>query len=303
MSQASSQTRVNRGSSMQASRRMSLWLTHGVLLAVSVLTVVPFFWLFCGSLKTNEVFLESTFIPRGDGALGFAWNRLTGDNYARLFTDPELDINFGRSLLNSVFYSSVSAVLATLFCAMGGFALAHYRFRGSKLVTALVLAAVIIPGPLLLAPGYQLLHNFGMLDNAMGLILPALAPAFGVFLFRQASISSVPAELLEAARIDGSSEVGLFFRMVLPLVRPMIGTFLMITFLGVWNNFIGPQVVLQSRSLFPLSVAVAELKRGYYAEYGLQMAGTVVSIVPVLFLFLLLQRELVSGLTSGAVKE
>ena len=91
MSQASSQTRVNRGSSMQASRRMSLWLTHGVLLAVSVLTVVPFFWLFCGSLKTNEVFLESTFIPRGDGALGFAWNRLTGDNYARLFTDPELD--------------------------------------------------------------------------------------------------------------------------------------------------------------------------------------------------------------------
>jgi len=292
-----------RGSSIQASRRMTLWITHAVLLAVSVLTVVPFFWLFCGSLKTNEVFLESTFIPRGDGALGFAWNRLTGDNYARLFTDPELDINFGRSLLNSVFYSSVSAVLATLFCAMGGYALAHYRFQGSKMVTALVLAAVIIPGPLLLAPGYQLLHTFGMLDNAMGLILPALAPAFGVFLFRQASISSVPAELLEAARIDGSSEVGLFFRMVLPLVRPMIGTFLMITFLGVWNNFIGPQVVLQSRSLFPLSVAVAELKRGYYAEYGLQMAGTVVSIVPVLFLFLLLQRELVSGLTSGAVKE
>jgi multiple sugar transport system permease protein len=289
------------GASQRARRGLALTLTHIVLLAAASLTLVPFFWLVCGSFKTNQEFLESTFLPRGEGPMGIAWSRLTTENFSRLFTDP--DIAIAKSLLNSVFYSSVTAVLATLFCAMGGYALAHYKFRGSKTVTALVLAAVIVPGPLLLAPGYQLLHTLGMLDTAMGLILPALAPAFGVFLFRQATISSVPTELLEAARIDGSSEVGLFFRMVLPLVRPMIGTFLMITFLGVWNNFIQPQVVLQTRSLFPLSVAVAELKRGYYAEYGLQMAGTLLSIVPVMGLFLLLQRELVSGLTSGAVKE
>ena len=130
----------------------------------------------------------------------------------------------------------------------------------------------------------------------------AAAPAFGVFLFRQATISSVPWELLEAARMDGCGEGRLFAQVVLPLVRPMVGTFLMITFLGVWNNFIGPQVVLQSPEMFPLSVAVAQLRGLYYQDYGLQMAGTLVAILPVLALFLLLQREFVSGLTAGAVK-
>ncbi|MFN9973337.1 MAG: carbohydrate ABC transporter permease, partial [Phycisphaerae bacterium] len=160
----------------------------------------------------------------------------------------------------------------------------------------------LIPGPLLLAPGYQLLYNLGLLDSFAGLILPAIAPAFGVFLFRQAVLSGVPTDLLEAARIDGAGEWRTFMVVVLPLVRPMIGTFLMITFLGVWNNFIGPQVVLQSPDKFPLSVAVAELKRGYYSDYGLQMAGTVVSILPVMILFLLMQKDFVSGLAAGAVK-
>ncbi len=268
------------------------------LLAASVVTLMPFAWLIVSSFKLNDEFFQSMFLPMKEGGWGVAWEKLTGANYGRLFRE----LDFARSLLNSIFLASVTGVIATLLCAMGGYALAKFDFRGRKWCTALVLGAVLIPPPLLIAPGYQLLYNLNMLDTFAGLILPALAPAFGVFLFRQSMLSSVPTELMEAARIDGAGEVGVFFSIVLPLVRPMIGTFMMITFLAVWNNYISPQVVLQTPSKFPLSVAVAQLRGVYYQEYGLQMAGTVVSIVPVLVLFMLLQKEFVSGLTSGAVK-
>ena len=109
-------------------------------------------------------------------------------------------------------------------------------------------------------------------------------------------------ELIEAARIDGSGEMRIFFTVVLPLVRPMVGAFLLITFLGTWNNYISPQVILQSPERFPLSVAIAQLKGVYSQDYGMLMAGTLVSVLPVLVLFLLLQREFIAGLTSGAVK-
>ncbi len=277
-------------------KRTATWLA---LAAASVVTLLPFAWLIVSSFKLNDEFFQSMFLPMKEGGgWGVAWEKLTGANYERLFRE----LDFARSLLNSIFLASVTGVIATLLCAMGGYALAKFDFRGRKWCTALVLGAVLIPPPLLIAPGYQLLYNLNMLDTFAGLILPALAPAFGVFLFRQSMLSSVPTELIEAARIDGAGEMGVFFSIVLPLVRPMIGTFMMITFLAVWNNYISPQVVLQTPSKFPLSVAVAQLRGVYYQEYGLQMAGTVVSIVPVLVLFMLLQKEFVSGLTSGAVK-
>jgi ABC-type glycerol-3-phosphate transport system permease component len=129
-----------------------------------------------------------------------------------------------------------------------------------------------------------------------------MAPAFGVFLFRQSMINSVPGDLMEAARIDGCGEIRMFFTIIMPIVRPMLGAFLLITFLGCWNNFIGPQIVLQTPEKFPLAVAIAQLKGLYATNYGLLMAGTLVSIVPVLALFLLLQKEFIAGLTAGAVK-
>src|SRR4029079_18000595 len=133
----------------------------------------------------------------------------------------------------------------TLFCAMGGYALAKFSFRGRGWLTWLLLRAVMIPPPLLLAPGFELVYHLGLLDSYAGFILPALAPAFGVFLFRQAMLNSVPTEFIESARLDGCGEVRIFFQIVLPLVRPMIGAFLILSFLGVWNNFVGPQLIMQ----------------------------------------------------------
>jgi ABC-type glycerol-3-phosphate transport system permease component len=272
---------------------------YAVLYVGAAVMLVPFIWLICGAFKDNQDFFGSAFLPRGDGFLGIAWDRLTLDNFRHLFADTSIL----RALLNSFFLSSVTALLATLLCAAAGFALARYELRFKPLILALVLGLVIVPPTLLLAPGYQLLFRLNMLDSFWGLIIPAAAPAFGVYLFRQAARSSVPSELLEAARIDGCGELRIFALIAVPLLRPMISAFMLITFLGVWNNFINPQIVLQSAAKFPLSVAVAQLKGVYYQDYGLQIAGTLLSVAPVLGLFLLLQKDFVSGLTSGAVKE
>lgn len=279
-------------------RRARRLLITALLLIASVITLMPFVWLACGSVKSNATFFESLLLPRGEGLLGIDWRALTLDNYFRLFND----LHFGRSLVLSIFYASLTSVLATVACAMGGYALARLQFRGKRAVTIAVLAAVLIPPPLLLAPGYQLLYHLNLLDSLWGMILPALAPAFGVFLFRQAALSSVPRELLESARVDGSGELRTFLVVGLPLLRPMIGTFTVITFLAVWNNFITPQVVLQDPTKFPVSVAVAQLRGIYYQDYGLQMAGVATAVIPLLLIFSFAQRDLVAGLTTGAVK-
>lgn len=276
-------------------RRLSIYTP---LLILTAITLVPFAYLVCSAFKTSEAFFTSPFLPVGEGFLGIAWDQLTLLHFRRLFQEE----NFARYILNSVFLASVTSTLSTLCAAMGGYALAKFHFRGRDTITNMVLILLIVPGALLFAPSYQLLYWFGMLDTFPGMIVPALAPAFGVYLFRQAMISSLPDEMLEAGRIDGCGEFRLFFSFALPMVRPMVGTFILITFLGTWNNFIGPQIILKSPEMFPLSVAVAQLRSEYGQDYGMLMAGTLVSILPVMALFLMLQREFVEGLTSGAVK-
>ncbi|MEM6332023.1 MAG: carbohydrate ABC transporter permease [Planctomycetota bacterium] len=260
----------------------------------------------------------ATYAIQGGNRAGFghiAWGQLTLGNFERLFRgtprpDPDpisdsperIPTGVWRAILNSFFFASITAVLATLGAAMGGYGLAKFRFPGRSLIDNTVLAALVIPGALLIAPGYQLLYWLGLLDTYLGLILPGLAPAFGVYLFRQAMISSLPTAMMEAARIDGCGELRLFFTIALPMVRPMAGAFLLITYLGAWNNFIGPQIVLQSPEKLPLAVWISQLRGVYGIDYGLIMAATLVSITPVLVLFLLLQRDFIAGLTAGAVK-
>lgn len=283
---------------MKREKRPIAWGTHAALVPLAIVVLVPIAWMVTAAFRGAEDQFGSLFLPAGDGPLGVAWDRLTLDNFRRLFAEARL----GVALVNSVFLSSVSAVVATICCAAGGFALAHYRFRGRGMITLVVIGAMIIPPPLLLAPTYEMLFHLSLLDTFAGVLIPGFAPAFGVFLFRQAALQSVPRELLEAARIDGCGDVRAFFVIGLPLLRPMLGAFVLITFLMWWNNFIGPQVILQSPEKYPLAVAIAQLKGVYYQDYGLQMAATLVSVAPVMVMFLLLQREFIAGLTAGAVK-
>lgn len=271
---------------------------YAALIFFAALTLAPLVWMTTSALKDQHDFFISFFLPRGEGWLGFAWDRITLENFERLFRDYPV----GRSLLNSFLFATLSSAGATIVCAMGGYALAKFHFPGLGLVLWIVLGALIIPAPLLVAPSYQILWQLGLLNSFSGLILPTLAPAFGVFLFRQAMLNTVPTELLESARLDGAGEFRIFLVIVVPLVRPMIGAFLLITFLGAWNNFISPQIILQDPALHPLAVTINNLRGLHGTDYGLIMAGTLVSIAPVMCLFLLLQKEFISGLTSGAVK-
>lgn len=281
-------------------RPFSMWtaLAYVLLVPLAALTVVPFVWLACAALKAPEDFFGSTFLPTGDGFLGIAWSKLTLANFRTVLFDGGM----ARAMVNSMLIASLTSILATLASAMAGYALACHRFRGRRCVEVIVLGALLVPAPLIIAPGYQWLYTLGLLDTWTGLILPAIAPAFGILLFRQASLRSIPPEVLEAARIDGAGEGAMFFTIALPMLRPMIGAFMMITFLATWNNFITPQIVLQSEHKFPLSVLIFQLADVYRQDYGVIMAGTLFSICPVMLLFLALQREFISGLTMGAVK-
>ena len=273
-------------------------LTYLLLLFFSVMILIPFAYLLCSSLKSPADFFSSLFLPTENGHI--AWSHLTLDNFQRVLAQP----TFPRSLLNSFFFSSITAILATLSCAMAGYALALTTASpaADSIRTLIITSLAHPPSPPSSPPFTSSSSASGLLDSVWAFILPSVAPAFGVYLFRQFMLTAIPSELLEAARIDGSSEFRIFFTIVLPLARPMIGAFLLLTFLATWNNYITPQVVLQSPEHYPLSVSIAQLKGIYSQDYGLLMAGTLISILPVLILFLLLQRDFISGLTTGAVK-
>lgn len=272
--------------------------TYVLLFVACLITLIPFAWMVCAAFKTKDAFFTHMFLPWGHGFLGIQWRDLTVENFVRIFSE----LDFANSILNSFFLSSVTAVISTVTAAMGGYALAKFQFRGRDFTLGIVLAAIVIPSPLMIAPGYQVLYQLHLLDTYWGLLLPAFAPAFGVFLFRQVIRNNIPTSLLEAARIDGCGELRIFTTIVLPLVRPMVGAYLLVTFLGTWNNFINPQIILQNADKFPLSVALAGLQTAYRSEYGMISAGTLVSIAPMACLFLLLQKEFITGLTAGAVK-
>lgn len=278
--------------------RVAHWVVVAILIAGCIMTLLPFIWMICASVKTPQDYFTHQFLPTGDGFLGIAWDRLTLGNFARLFREQPV----GRAILNSIMLSSVCSVLATLCCAAGGYGLSKFEFPGRRFITAGILAAVVLPAVLVLGPAFETLYHLGLLDTYAGLILPGLAPAFGLFLFRQAMINSVPGEIIESARIDGCGEIRIFFQIVLPLIRPMLGAFLIITFLATWNNFISPQVILQNPERQPLAVAIYHLRGLYGSDYGMIMSATLISIAPIMALFLFLQREFISGLTSGAVK-
>ncbi|MCX6382448.1 MAG: carbohydrate ABC transporter permease [Armatimonadetes bacterium] len=173
--------------------------------------------------------------------------------------------------------------------------------RGKKAIVVIMLSTMLIPGQVLMAPLYELINLLGMMDSWRGIIVPGAVSVFGIFLFRQ-SILQLPNELMHAGRIDGCTEFRLYWDIVMPVSRPMIGAFCLISFMGAWNSFLWPQIILHNRSLYTLPIALNQLRDLYNNQYGTLMAGTLLSILPVVILFLVLQKEFVAGLTAGAVK-
>ena len=262
--------------------------TQALLIALAAVVLTPLVWLVAATTKgQNDQFHYTFFAPT-----------VTTQNYVDLFHKTDL---FQHNLLNSIFLASTTVIVQLFFSSLAGFALAKYEFKGKKLITVLMLATLMIPGQLTMAPLFELLHRLGLVDSYLGLIIPGAVSVFGIFLFRQ-SILSIPDELLQAARIDGCSEFQIYRDIVMPVSRPMIGAFCLISFMGAWNSFLWPQIILHNRNLFTLPIALSQMIGVYSQEYGMLMAGTLISVLPVVILFLVLQKEFVAGLTAGAVK-
>lgn len=284
-------------------RRPRLALRYARLAAltfVAALFLSVFVWLACAAFKDKSVLMEYTFLPPPG-----QWpDKLGLENFRKLFT-PRLtlqgEVVFWQYLLNSLFLASAATVIQTFFCSLGGYALAKFQFRGRSQLMTFMLGSMMLPGMLFLAPTYDLMVKLGWIDSYASLLVPGAVSAFGMFLFRQAMFG-VPDSLIEAARVDGASEFHIYFRIVLPLVQPITAAFCLIVFLGQWNTFVGTQVFIQTGYKLTLPVLLTQYVTQFSEDYGIYLAGTFLSILPVAALFLALQREFISGLTSGAVK-
>ncbi|MDE2369127.1 MAG: carbohydrate ABC transporter permease [Burkholderiales bacterium] len=209
---------------------------------------------------------------------------------------------FWRNLGWSVYVALASTALTLLFCSMGGYAFALMEFRFKKPLFTLVMATMLLPSFMSMIPTFMIMDALGWIDQARALYVPGAASAFGIFLMRQFALTAVPRELIEAARMDGCGEFGIYWRIVLPLLRPALGTLGLITFIASWNNFIGPLIVMRSADHYTLPLALRGLQSTVNTEWGALMAGSAIATLPLLVLFAISSRQLISGLTAGAVK-
>ena len=262
---------------------------HAVLVLSSVVMLTPMVWLIAATIKGPDDLFHYLFFPSP--------SRFSLYNFRQLFEQ----IPYVRFMINSLFVAGATVLVQLFFSSLGGFALAKYEFKGKRLIMVLMLTTMMIPAQVMLAPMYELIYAMGLVDSYWGLIIPGAVSVFGMFLFRQ-SMLDLPDDLLQAGRIDGCTELRLYWDVVLPVQRPMIGAFCLIAFMGSWNNFPWPQIILHSQERFTLPIGLNQMVGLYAQEYGAMMAGTLLAVLPVVLLFFLLQKEFISGLTAGAVK-
>ena len=225
------------------------------------------------------------------------WDKFTS-NYRNLWKT----VPYNRYFVNSVFIATASTLLTLFFCSLGGYAFAKYQFRGQKILFGILLASMMVPFQVLLVPLFGLMYDIGWLNSYKAIIIPFSVGAFGVFLMRQ-FIVTIPSELLDAARIDGCSEFGIYYRIVLPIIKPALGALTIYSFLGSWNGYLWPLIILRDEVKYTLPIGLANLVGTYRQDYGMLMAGTLLSLMPIVILFLAMQREFVQGITLGSVKE
>lgn len=266
-------------------------LLYLVLAFIAVLIVTPLLWMLSTSFKPRaEWFMrEIHWIP-----LTFTW-----ENYTRLFTNPATPIF--RWFFNSLFIATLSTILVLTVDSLAAYAYARMEFPGRKVLYGLLLATLFMPGIMFLVPNFLTVHALGLLNTYWGVILPGLAGVFGIFFLRQ-FFESIPRTLEEAAEIDGATKFQIFYLIVLPLSKPALATLGILTFLASWNDFLWPLLILRDRELMTLPPGLRTLQGAYTSEYGLMMAGAVVVAVPVLILYVLLQRYIVESVASTGIK-
>ncbi len=262
-----------------------------LFLALGAITMLaPFYFMFVFATQArSEIFSMPPPMWFGDQFFG---------NLAIL----QSKIPFWRNLGWSLYVGLMSTGLTLLFCAMGGYAFAMFDFRWKNPLFALVMGTMLVPSFLGMIPSFLIMDALGWIDQPRALYIPGAAPAMGIFLMRQYISSAIPKELIEAARMDGCKEFGIFVRIVMPLLGPAFGTLGLIAFIGSWNNFIGPLVVMRSVEMYTFPLALRSVQSPVDTEWGALMVGSAIAVIPLLVIFVFSSRRLIDGLTAGAVR-
>jgi ABC-type glycerol-3-phosphate transport system permease component len=275
---------------MRLSRTLETIVLYALLIAVSVFMILPFLWMLSTSLKpADEVFAIPPIILSAHSSLR-----------AYIYLVQQYDIF--RIVGNTFVVAFSATVLQLFFCSLAGYGFAKYRFPGRNALFAFLLGTMIIPFTVIMVPMYLIMRDFHWIDTFLPLIIPGAANAFGIFFMRQ-YISSITDELLDAGRIDGASEFGLYLRIVLPIITPGLISLGLIFFMGAWNSFLWPLIILKSPQNFTLPLVIRSMIGPVgRTVYDVQMAASVISLVPLLIIFLIFQRRFIEGITAGAVR-
>jgi multiple sugar transport system permease protein len=269
---------------------MKKFFLYIFLILTAFATLIPFIWMVSASFMNDGH--ASVFPPR------FWPDEIVFSQYERLFSR----LSIARNFLNSLSLSLIVTLVSLTFNSMAGYAFAKYRFAGKKKLFNILLSSMIIPSQVTMLPLFLMLKYMGFINTYMAIIVPGLANIFGIFLIRQYCLS-IPDSLIEAARIDGASDFYIYRKIILPLATPILATLAIFTFLGTWNDFLWPLIVLTDDSMYTLPVTLANLMLEHTKDPELMMAGSVLTILPVIIVFLALQKYYMKGLMMGSVKE
>jgi multiple sugar transport system permease protein len=282
----SREPRFGIGYSRSATTKIALYV---LLLLGALISLLPMVWMVSASLMPAGE--ASSYPPR------LFPRSVTFEHYAALFTR----LNLGRYLLNSALIALTVTLISLVVNSMAGYAFAKLRFRGRERIFRLLATGLVVPVQVSMLPLFLLLKQLGLINSYWGVIIPGMASIFGIFLIRQYA-QSIPDELLDAARIDGSSELRTYWSIVVPTIVPILATLAIWTFLSTWNDFMWPLIVLSDESRYTLPVALANLMGEHVQDTELMMAGSVLTVLPVMLVFLFLQRYYIQGIMVGSVK-
>lgn len=266
--------------------KLKKFLQYLFLTIVSIISVFPIYWMIVSA--TNK----SIDVVRGRLVLG---NYLF-ENFKNLFAAQSV----GRAMVNSFKYAIVLTLLSLFICSLAGYGFEIFHDKGKDTVMSIILLAMMVPFAAIMIPLFQMFSSANLLNTTLGFILPTISTPFLIMLFRQ-SARSFPHDIIEAARIDGLSEIGIFFRMFFPTMRSTYAAAMTITFMNAWNSYLWPKVVMQDKQSITMPMLVANLTEGYITDYGMLMLAVLLCTIPTVIIFFVLQKSFAEGIT-GAVK-
>jgi multiple sugar transport system permease protein len=281
---------------MNMEKKSPLWVlgqsgAYAVLILGLVATLLPFFYITVSSLKT-DVELRKTppdFFPQAP----------TFDHYTTILTNKEIPI--ARNVMNSVFVSLARVAITLFTSSFAGYIFAKYHFRGKNLAFGVILIQIMIPFQVVMIPNYLLIVKFGLIDRLWALIIPTMVDAYGIFMMKQ-FIESMPGELMDAARIDGASEFGIYSRIILPQMGPALASLGIFTFMATWNDYLWPLIVLTSPEKRTIPLLLVWFQTQHSSNQGLVLAASMLTLVPIFFVYIFLQRWIVDQATQSAFK-